>query len=301
MPDYTNEQIAFQTKAAEIAAEISARVDAPAPQGTSTSPEIVATSPQEVAAPKAEASDISKLLARLADSEQKISEMMKQRATPPSEQRQEAPQKPQNLNPRQAYLDPEAYLQSQGVDPQAFLRTMVARAMGDQADPQLKTEARFSGELAATHSELSQLKDMVTSLTNELHRRDYQQNLTEYTAGVDREKYPTVAALYQKDAKKTQEALMQIVVSHAREHGASAPLTPDEAIARMEASYSWLPLSASNPTAASQPSQTAPVAKPLIPSALPGAPPTKLASNDVPFEQKVAAILEDVQRKFGIV
>lgn len=306
MPDYTNEQNAYNDKAAQIAAEILGRGEPGTSEVTDPAgPADLAsqTSPQN---PPGEPPYVAKLLARIADMEAAVAESRKATSyTAPPPQERATP--PIDINAINA--DPLRALAALGVDVTNVQRQIVAQALGNEAPPELRAQAAVSGQLANVMRELNELKQANAAMGNELRRRDYSNGLQEYASSVDASKFPNVAVALSKDAKRVQSELMRVVVDHARSSGADRPLTPEQAVAQLESNLSWLGL-APQPTAqtaaaatttlptAGQPA-AAPVRNP-IPGTVTGAP-SKLASSELTWEQKTQAILEETKRKYGIV
>jgi len=309
MPDFTNEQAAFNQRAAEIASQLltpDGQPNLPAAEPVAAVAEVPvdnapAPSPP-VDPPAAEPPYIQKLLARIADLESTVSESRKQSIyQPPTPQEQARPA----VDVNQFNTNPLAAMQQLGIDAENVTRQLVANALGKDAPPEVRAQAAVSGQLANMQRELAEAKQALGALNNELRRRDYSNDLQEYASGVDASKFPSVAAALGRDAKRTQQELMRVVIDHARTPGVTAPLTPEQAVAQLEKNLSWLGIapqpSPGAPTAApaNPANPTVPAAKPPIPSTLSGAP-SKLASSELTWEQKTQAILEETKRKFGI-
>ena len=307
MPDYTNEQNAYNDKAAQIAAEILGRGETPVDSGVATSPveAAIADAPISEAAPPTQNQEppyVAKLLARIADMEAAVAESRKTTSyTAPT------PQEAPKIDINAINADPLRALEALGVDVTNVQRQIVAQALGNEAPPELRAQAAVSGQLANVMRELNELKQANAAMGNELRRRDYSNGLQEYASSVDAGKFPNVAVALSKDAKRVQSELMRVVVDHARSSGATAPLTPEQAVAKLEENLSWLGLASSpQPTAqtaaaAPQPVPTAgqPIVRNPIPGTVTGAP-SKLASSELTWEQKTQAILEETKRKYGI-
>lgn len=310
---------AFQAASDRIAQDIVGRLEgaAPAPEGivTSPAPAGIVTSPDAQAAqpaappavqtPAQPDPTVAALLARLADLESQVAAARQPQPQPtpvtPAPTRQFDPSELAN----QLRYDPYGALEAAGLDPTTVARGLVARVMGDQAPPALQAQAALAPQLGQFQQVISDLQRQVQSLGSELKRRDYQSGLAEHVGTLDNVKFPAVTALHKQDRNWVSTALMQIVRDDAagrQNQPGAAPLTPEEAVRRLEEKLS--PVYRAFAPATPAPAQNA---QPVVPAVQPAPAPTAAALTGAPapatgtsYEDKVALIMQDVLRKYQI-
>lgn len=281
--------IAFNNQTAQIAAEVTAQLEAPQAGG-------ITTSPPAVVAPPTPDPVVEKLLAKLTDMEAKFASLQ---AAVPAEA---PPQDPTRHGFEDFHDDPWAAMERRGIDVSHVARSIVARVMGNDAPPELKAQALVGGQVASLRTQVSDLMGQVKQLTSELGKRDYYSQIEAHSPAAD--STPATTAMLKADPQWVKDTVRQVVAEDARARSnipGAKPLTPAEVYQRVEARiapvYSvFAKQQPQTSTPAAPPSHTP--APPALAAALGGTTPTTPTATT--WDEKVAAVMQDVMTKYNL-
>lgn len=293
--------IAFNNQTAQIAAEVTAQLEASQAGGITTSPPAVAPPAPTPSAASTPDPVVEKLLAKLTDMEAKFASLQ---ATQPDPQTPPVPpaQDPTRHGFEDFHDDPWAAMERRGIDVSHVARSIVARVMGNDAPPELKAQALVGGQVASLRTQVSDLMGQVKSLTSELGKRDYYSQIEAHSPAAD--STPATTAMLKADPQWVKDTVRQVVAEDARARSnvpGAKPLTPAEVYQRVEARiapvYSvFAKQQPQTSTPAAPPSHTP--APPALAAALGGTTPT--APTATTWDEKVAAVMQDVMTKYNL-
>jgi hypothetical protein len=291
---------AFNTQAAQIAAEVTAQLEGNAVPSTPVVSPVVEPAP--TAAPQGDPI-VAKLLAKLTDMEAQIAGL-KVTAQPPAPV-PTPPENPGSTGWEDFHDDPWAAMEKRGMDVSHIARSIVARVMGNDAPPELKAQAAVGGRMAQLQTQVSDLMGQVKSLSSELGKRDYYSQIEAHSPAAD--STPATSAMLAANPQWVKDTVKQVVAEDARARSTipgAKPLTPAEVYARVEARIA--PIYSVFNKQPAQPASAAATPVPAAPNATPPAfagalngttPPAPTATT---WDEKVANVMNDVLTKYNL-